>query len=111
MVERVYGQHSICKDEKLQRKKKHDDKDEDEDEVEEKKNVRDIRKAQTRANKDNNYPGINHTIIGGAPASRHVACSPSASSLKRGKSQGLCHVKTKILKVDNTSTFTDEDFV
>ena len=97
--------HSTCKDEKPQKKRKHDDDDEDEDEIEEKRTMRDMGITQVRVDRDKNCPGIVHTIVGGPPASRHAACSPSASSSKRGKGQELCHVETKRIKIDNTIVF------
>ena len=49
--------------------------------------------------------------MGGPPASNYNARSSSASSSERDKGKEFCQVKMKRLKVDNTITFTDEDFV
>ena len=87
--------HSACKDEKPQRKRKHDDEDEDDDEIEEKRNVRDTGKVHVRADRDKNFLGIVHTIVGGPPASRYAACCPSASTQREEKARSYATSKLK----------------
>ena len=72
--------------------------------------MHDTGKAQVRADKDKNCPGNVHIIVGGPSASNYSAHSPSASSSKRCKGMEVYQVEQKRLKVDNTITFTDEDF-
>ena len=72
---------SACREQKPQRKRKHDNEDGDEPEVDEKKIARDAGKAHSRAERDKNYPGIVHTIVGGPPAVKYTSSSSLVSSL------------------------------
>ena len=74
------------------------------------KPARDTEKAETQVDRDKKCLRIVYTITGGPLASNYYTHSPSASSSKRGKGKEVYHVKRKKLKVDNTITFTDEDF-
>ena len=65
---------------------------------------------KSRADKDKNCLGIIRTIVSGPPErSRSNSDSISGSSSKNNGKQ-ICQVEAKHLKVDNTITFTDEDF-
>ena len=59
---------------------------------------------------DKNCPGIIHTIVGGPPARSRSNSDSISSSSSKDKGKQICQVEVKRLKVDNTITFTDEDF-
>ena len=101
--------HSSCKEEKPQRKRKHND--DEKDEVDNHKTMSDTGKAQVQIDGDKNYPGIVHTIVGGPLAVKYTLSSSSTSSSKRSKDHELYQVEAKRTKVDNTIVFTDEDFI
>ena len=99
-----------CKEDRPLRKKRSDDDSDDEEMQKERKRPKTVENAQNnRADRDKNCPGIIHTIVGGPPTQSR-SNSDSISGSSKGKGKMVCHVEPKRLKVDNTITFTDEDF-
>ena len=76
-----------------------------------KKNQKMADKVQkNRTDRDKNCPGIIHTIVGGPPAWSRLNSDLISGSSSKDKGKQICYVEAKRLKVDNTITFTDEDF-